>query len=187
MFDLNRLVVGTSTLDDGTVLTVTRTEPGSFSYKSGDYTVNGYTYNRVTDAEWVLPSGVHIHARNAADRVTYRNYRANDRTPQRELNKKPRVYAHADVPFNVLEDLENRGRRPHKVYRPLVIEALAQIGLTGVKLNWSQYAGCTCPCSPGFILTPTTQAVQHGLDIWVTLPSVPTIDDAKPGRKIVLA
>lgn len=182
-FDLHSLVAGTHTLEDGTILKVTITQPGGFTYKSGDYEANGYTCNVVIDAEWTLPSGVHIHARNTADRTTYRKYGPADRTRRTELTKKTRVYAHADVPFNVLEDLENRGRRPHQVYRPLVLEALAQIGLTDIKLNWSQYAGCSCPCSPGFILTGDRPC---GIDIWVTLPGVPTVDESKPGRKVEL-
>lgn len=174
------LTAGHHTLEDGTTLFVKITEPGAFSYKSGDRTISMYRYNRIIDAFWLTPSGVEIHARNTPDEATYR-YNGVDRTRRSELTKKTRVYAHADVPFNVLEDLENRGRRPHQVYRPLVIEALASIGLTDIKLNWSQHAGCTCACSPGFILTGDN---PMGIHMWVTLPGVPTVDNSKPGRKV---
>ena len=181
-FDLHTLTEGITKLEDG-IVKVTIRKPGGFTYQSGDYTVHGYTYNTVIDAVWEFADGLQIHARNAADQITYRKYGRDDRTRRNELTKKTRVYVSADIDFNVLEDLENRCRRPHDLYRAPALDALRRIGLDEVKMNWSQYAGCSCPCSPGFILTggPTM-----GIDIWITVPGLPTVDESKPGREVVL-
>jgi hypothetical protein len=69
----------------------------------------------------------------------------------REWNKGTRIYVD-EVGETVLDNLEKRMGRPSDKYKAPVLEALEQIGLTSVKVNWSQRAGCTCPCSPGFIL-----------------------------------
>lgn len=53
----------------------------------------------------------------------------------------------------ILENLENRNQRPYNVYRKEVIPAvLEHLGTPGAKVAWSQYAGCSCPCSPGFVI-----------------------------------
>jgi hypothetical protein len=52
----------------------------------------------------------------------------------------------------LLDQLENRRGRPHTEWRPLVREQLRKVyGYTG-RLSWSQNAGCSCGCSPGFVL-----------------------------------
>lgn len=67
-----------------------------------------------------------------------------------------------------------RGNRPHTAWRPYVEEALREYGFNFTKLTWSNKAGCSCPCSPGFIVTEGT----HGHDIWVKLTvSEPQIVD----------
>jgi hypothetical protein len=64
---------------------------------------------------------------------------------------------------NVLEAIANRRIQPQEEYRKL-IPALAQEyqSLSNAKFKWSQYAGCSCPCSPGFIAD-----VALGYDIFV--------------------
>lgn len=55
----------------------------------------------------------------------------------------------------VLENLfEGRHNRPHAELKKLIPEALKAAKIEGevTKAVWSQYAGCRCPCSPGFIL-----------------------------------
>jgi hypothetical protein len=56
----------------------------------------------------------------------------------------------------VLEHLLERHSRPYRLYRqevlPLVWEQLG-IDPATVRVRWDQYAGCTCPCSPGFVVT----------------------------------
>jgi hypothetical protein len=55
---------------------------------------------------------------------------------------------------SILENLQNRRKRPTKEFRKLLKEALFgqlecqphQIG----RITWSQKCGCSCGCSPGF-------------------------------------
>ena len=109
----------------------------------------------------------------------------NERRTFRDLNRRVRVHVWTDEPFNVLEDLQNRNRRPHQAWLAPVQSILAELGFTGIKLRWSQYAGCSCPCSPGFIMVDG--AVQHGLrggDLFITLAGAPSVDENLPARQI---
>lgn len=69
---------------------------------------------------------------------------------RREYNAKPRVYVWPQE--TIIENLMERRNRPVKLFRYLATRALESEGLTRVKLRWSQTAGCSCGCSPGFIL-----------------------------------
>lgn len=72
----------------------------------------------------------------------------------RRINERaqyPRVFIHLDGE-TLWENLENRHDRPVVAYRNLTKFALTELGFEDFKINWSQRAGCTCPCSPGFIL-----------------------------------
>lgn len=78
---------------------------------------------------------------------------------QREMNeyhRPPRLYFHGDMKESIFEDLLNRFDRPWKLYRkellPPIIEALDELGIKVSKCSWSQKAGCSCGCSPGFIV-----------------------------------
>lgn len=76
-------------------------------------------------------------------------------TTQRPDDRKtlPRVFV---WPANesVLDNLANRRLRPYSLWRKEVLPKVwEQLGVTNAKVRWSQYAGCTCPCSPGFIVT----------------------------------
>ena len=55
---------------------------------------------------------------------------------------------------SLLENLMNRKGRPYNEYRKHVMpDVLEAMGLPRhTKVKWSQYAGCSCPCSPGFIV-----------------------------------
>lgn len=71
---------------------------------------------------------------------------------------------------NVLEDLANRHSRPYKIYRTLFPKVQKLLGLKApIKATWSQYAGCTCPCSPGFIITNTQELGLYRKQIFVTI------------------
>ncbi len=69
--------------------------------------------------------------------------------------KKSRVYFHM-LNENILENLCKRFNRPAEEYRKLLPEALRRvmpdIDRLDWKALWSQKAGCSCGCSPGFIL-----------------------------------
>jgi hypothetical protein len=55
---------------------------------------------------------------------------------------------------SLMDNLQNRRSRPYNEYRKQVLPAvLAALGLpNSTRVKWSQYAGCSCPCSPGFIV-----------------------------------
>lgn len=67
--------------------------------------------------------------------------------------KKTRVYV---WPSNetIVDNLLSRHDRPHRQWRKDVLpEVFSELGLAeGTKARWSQYAGCSCGCSPAFIL-----------------------------------
>lgn len=94
-----------------------------------------------------------------------------------------RCYVATSDSFNVLEDLENRQRRPHQVWKPLVLDVLKRIGVEPDQVNWNQRAGCTCGCSPGFILRG--RHLTGKVTFSVTLKGVPTVDETKPARELV--
>jgi hypothetical protein len=94
-----------------------------------------------------------------------------------EYGKKPLskvrmfVYSNAEA-ANPLVDFMTGGRykRPHQAYRkevlPLVLIDLMIASNT--KVTWSQKAGCSCGCSPGFILD--IHPAKTGFEaIWVTV------------------
>jgi hypothetical protein len=89
----------------------------------------------------------------------------------RRPTPKPRIYCHP-VGETILDNLRNRHSRPYNLYKPLVKAFLEEQGVdtTKVRVRWSQYAGCSCPCSPGFILEtkhlPWNHEL-HGKDIWL--------------------
>lgn len=91
----------------------------------------------------------------------------------REATKKARLYVHPkgeSVLENLLGPTGRRGR-PITEWRrdvlPVVVEALRAKGFLPADAvataRWSQYAGCSCPCSPGFIF----DAPQlRGFEVW---------------------
>lgn len=120
-----------------------------------------------------------------------------------DLTKAPRVYVWADDKFDVMEDLANRTRRPYTVWRKEVRRIFAMLSEQGIvdldvtAMGWSQYAGCSCPCSPGFVLkarpgvhfvspeqTTGCEWLTNGYDVYVTLTGkdVPTVDETLAPR-----
>lgn len=98
---------------------------------------------------------------------------------QVDYNKKPRLYVSTSGE-SLLDNLMNRTTRPVNVWGRAVRAALAALDLPGT-LGWYQKAGCSCPCSPGFIWTgapaldfgdgcPTTK-----YDAWVELADAPLV------------
>jgi len=61
-----------------------------------------------------------------------------------------------------------RGVEPHKEYRKLLPEVFKQLNIdVPIKgIRWSHYAGCACPCSPGFICQDISE------DIHVTVKGI---------------
>jgi len=67
---------------------------------------------------------------------------------------------------NVIEQVWKRRLRPHNVlYKPLLPEVIKLANLPeDVKFHWSQQAGCSCGCSPGFV-----SENHSGKDIFVDI------------------
>jgi hypothetical protein len=71
-----------------------------------------------------------------------------------------KVYIFDQNSINPLTDIVSgyRYNRPYDWYKtwvPNVIEMIYQeagYNLGAFKLSWTQYCGCTCPCSPGFLI-----------------------------------
>lgn len=84
---------------------------------------------------------------------------------RRAATKPTRIFLFPVVE-SVIENLANRTSRPLGLYRKLIPQILTQAGLPQQKVRWSQYAGCSCPCSPGFICEES-----WGSDIFVDVGS----------------
>lgn len=95
----------------------------------------------------------------------------------RGYDSKPRCYV-----FPKGENvIVGRHNRPTDLYRrevvPAVTEKLAaylNVSASSIKLNWSRTAGCSCGCSPGYIVTASTLG-HKPFDIFV---DVEAADDA---------
>lgn len=83
------------------------------------------------------------------------------------LNTKARIYF-SFKDETILDNLEKRKCRPHTTLRKEVVpQVLRKMGMDPkTKVRWSQYAGCSCPCSPGFIVEDHSAA---GKTVWVTV------------------
>lgn len=67
---------------------------------------------------------------------------------------KPRIYIWVKGE-TLLENLHNRHSRPVKFYKTQVLPKLFEelnVNPKTVNARWSQKAGCSCGCSPGFIV-----------------------------------
>ena len=103
----------------------------------------------------------------------------------RQANKSTRIYVWASE-FNVIEDLQNRTRRPHDAWRPRVLDVLKTLGFTDVRMYWSQKAGCSCGCSPGFVVRPVNDGIRlFGGDLHIHLTDAPSVDETKPARTLI--
>lgn len=103
----------------------------------------------------------------------------------RDFGKAPRMYVHVSDE-TIMDNLVNRKRRPYNVYKTLIHASDVSDVLNLGKLSWSQYAGCTCPCSPGFILPDQTLFIDGEyisyFDVWMMFDSAPSVDETKPAR-----
>ena len=100
--------------------------------------------------------------------------------------KAPRMYVSV-ADETMLDNLANRKRRPYNVYKTLIHSTNLASVIDLSKLSWSQYAGCSCPCSPGFVLNHQNIVDDKGngfryFDLWLTLESAPSVDETKPAR-----
>ena len=102
---------------------------------------------------------------------------------------RPRVYVWGDSDNEtVIENLNNRTRRPHAEYKKHALRILAEagVGFDGTKMKWNQYAGCSCPCSPAFcapkqVLT-YNDVMYHNYDLSILIKDLGNVDYTKQGR-----
>jgi hypothetical protein len=96
---------------------------------------------------------------------------SNPRRPYRirdERGTKARLYISIDGE-SVLDDFVARFSRPTTIYRRFLADVLTAVALPAdTKAVWSQRAGCSCGCSPAFILD-----AKPGYDVWATLKGGP--------------
>jgi len=80
----------------------------------------------------------------------------------REYSKQTRIYVWPKGE-TIMQNLMNRKQREHTVYKKEVIPGVLEaMGLPAdTKVRWSQYAGCSCPCSPGFIVDGDSRRDVH--------------------------
>lgn len=74
---------------------------------------------------------------------------------------------------SLIESLMQRRTRPYNEYRKLIPGILQDLGVTQdefsrLSIGWRQNAGCSCGCSPGFIVDGWS-AKLSGFDVYVTL------------------
>ena len=113
--------------------------------------------------------------------------RSSYRMGSRDGYKSPRMYV--SVPDEtLLDNLANRKRRPYNVYKTLIHSSGISSVLNLGDLRWSQKAGCTCPCSPGFILPYQSLEIEgngyYYFDVWATLLGAPSVDERKAPREL---
>lgn len=70
----------------------------------------------------------------------------------RERKRKSRLSVYGTAVESIAEDFVNRTRRPYKVYREAAKPFLEALGLPTKGIVWNQYAFCSCPCSPAFVM-----------------------------------
>lgn len=92
---------------------------------------------------------------------------------------RPRIYVRPDGETVMENFMEGRHTRPYTLYKQELLPALFRLlGLRDIKVGWSQNAGCSCSCSPGFI-------VKEGnvpFDIHVTVTDKPVAELIIKGR-----
>lgn len=92
----------------------------------------------------------------------------------KDRTKFPRLYVWPEDETVFENLLAGRRSRPVELYRKLLPEILERFGLPeDTKATWSQKAGCSCGCSPGFILNhPLLERTSMVYHVTVTRAAV---------------
>jgi hypothetical protein len=101
-----------------------------------------------------------------------------------EKIKKSRVYVWVEDE-GVLDNLNNRVNRPVALWKEIALKGLREIGLTEEftgGLKWSQYAGCSCACSPGFIIKENVMGYDFHIKVSSDAPEAVVFDPDAPKR-----
>lgn len=65
---------------------------------------------------------------------------------------KTRIYFFPEDESIIENFIYGRWNRDYRAYRKLLPEVFQKINRKQMEVKWSQYAGCSCGCSPGFIV-----------------------------------
>ena len=76
---------------------------------------------------------------------------------------KPRIYMMPQGE-TILENLKQRRSRPVAEFKILAHSVINSTPAVGASLSWSQKAGCSCGCSPAFIVD---SGVDYKYDIFI--------------------
>jgi hypothetical protein len=111
----------------------------------------------------------------------------------RERKRKSRLSVYGKDVESLADNFINRTRRPYKVYREAAKPFLEALGLPTKGIAWNQYAYCSCPCSPAFIMphaivrkvgysyssySRTSTVVEAIVDISINIhESLPMVDE----------
>lgn len=91
---------------------------------------------------------VEVNGQRATVTFSNRGYNETYRTRKR----KSRLSVYGKDVESLADNFVNRTRRPYKIYREAAKPFLEALGLPTKGIAWSQYAYCSCPCSPAFIM-----------------------------------
>ena len=104
---------------------------------------------------------------------------ASSKSNATDFYHRPRIYVSPEGETVMENFTEGRHTRPYTLYRQEVLPALFRLlGISDVKVGWSQKAGCSCPCSPGFIVKDGSLP----FDIHVTVTNKPVAELVIKGR-----
>lgn len=101
--------------------------------------------------------------------------------------KKSRVYLSVEDE-GLLDNLNNRVNRPVVLWKEIALKGLREIGLTEEViggLKWSQYAGCSCPCSPGFIIKENVMGYDFFISVKSDASEAVVFDPDAPKRLVI--
>jgi hypothetical protein len=108
---------------------------------------------------------------NSVNTVNHTSYTHRNRKGAAGRNKSI-IYFSAPAGETVAEQLTMRRLRPYNEYRKLLPAVLEAAGVTAPStsytVKWSQRAGCSCPCSPGFVFDGYDGSIS-GKDIHVAV------------------
>lgn len=146
--------------------------------------MTSYADRFLTGFSVITPAGERVtfemHRRNAPHWVYpkeswQRGYMSGS---HKDHNKKPRMYVGCEE--TLLENLMNRTTRPANAWGRTIRAAMKVAGLEGT-IGWYNKAGCSCPCSPGFIWTNAPYIDgYHTYDVSVHIAGAPVVrDDAE--------
>lgn len=98
-------------------------------------------------------------------------------------NAKPRMYLHHSDE-TIADSLAGRRNRPIDIYQKFFPKIEEALGMELGKTRWSQKAGCSCPCSPGFILE---ELAGFPCDVHVSLKQIELAPDMQHTAYVVTA